>query len=99
MASSDEKWLIQTAPGRVESLDGPALVALAERSARDLAAVKARESAVKDAIRRGEPEVDCGPFGASQLGLLPVVADEWGRLWVVRGQKMTLAGERPREGK
>lgn len=62
-----------------------------DRAARDLAVIKARESAVKDAIRRGEPEVDCGPFGMSQLGLLPVVADEWGRLWICKGQKLVLA--------
>lgn len=59
-----------------------------DRVARDMAAIKARESEVRQAIARGDTVVDAGPFGMSQLGLLPVIADEWGRLWIVHGSKL-----------
>lgn len=61
-----------------------------ERQAADLAAIKAREENVKDAIRRGEPSVDTGPFTAYQLDLHAVMADRWGRMWRVDGTKLTL---------
>ncbi len=56
-----------------------------DRAGRDLAAIKAREASVRAAIARGNAAVDTGPFGMSQLGLRPVVADEKGRLWIVDG--------------
>jgi hypothetical protein len=53
-----------------------------QRMERDLAAIKARVQNVRDAIRRGEPMVAAdGSFNADQLGLRPILADEWGRLW------------------
>lgn len=55
-----------------------------------LAEIKRREQNVKDAIRRGEPIVDTFSFGADQLRLRPVVADEWGRLWRVDGTRIVL---------
>lgn len=63
-----------------------------DRQAADLAAVKAREAAVRDAIRRGDAVVDCGPFGMSQLGLSLVVGDENGRLWRCDGTMLVLIG-------
>lgn len=64
-----------------------------DRAAADIAAIKAREAAVRDSIRRGEREVDTGPFGAAQLRLSPVVADEFGKLWRVDGAKLVLLRE------
>ena len=61
-----------------------------ERHDADLAAIKAREGVIRDAIRRGEPTVDTGPFVASQLGLHAVVADRWGRIWRVDGTALTM---------
>lgn len=61
-----------------------------ERMARDLAAIKDRERNARDAIRRGEPTVRIGPLGSSQLGLRAIVADEWGRIWRVDGERLTL---------
>lgn len=56
----------------------------------NLAAIKQREQSVKDAIRRGEREVETGSFGASQLGLSFAVCDEWGRIWRADGTKLVL---------
>lgn len=64
------------------------LVDTVSREASDLAAVKAREAAVLAAIQRGDPEIECGSFGMSQLRLRPVVADEWGGLWICDGTKL-----------
>lgn len=60
----------------------------------DLAAIKAREDAVRDAIRRGEPSVDLSggrlAMTRQQLGLRDVVADRWGRMWRVDAEALTL---------
>jgi hypothetical protein len=64
-----------------------------ERSRADMAAIKAREAAVRDAIRRREPEVDTGPFQPRQLGLFPVVADRRGGIWMVLDQRLELLAE------
>ena len=63
------------------------------RAKADMAAIKAREAAVLDAIGRRDDEVDIGSFGLAQLGLCPVVSDAKGGLWILRGQKLILAGE------
>lgn len=55
-----------------------------------LATIKRREQNVRDAIRRGEPTVDAGPFAQSQLGLQSVVADQWGRLWRCDGTDLVM---------
>lgn len=47
----------------------------------NLAAIKAKEQIARDAIRRGEREVEVGSFGASQLGLSFAMCDEFGRIW------------------
>lgn len=62
------------------------------RAAADMAAIKQREAAVLDAIRRKEVEVDTGPFGMDQLGLSLVVTDARGGLWALRGAKLVLLG-------
>lgn len=69
---------------------GRAMSEQGDRERRGLAAIKQRESIVRDSIRRGEREVDTGPFGMSQLGLRSVVADQWGRLWRVDGAKLVM---------
>lgn len=55
------------------------------RAERDLAAIKGREAAVREALARGDAVVEAGPFGMAQLGLLPVVADAAGGLWICSG--------------
>jgi hypothetical protein len=65
----------------------------AARALADIDAIKARVEAVKAQIARGDPEVDTGMYAMGQLGLSPVVADEWGRLWIVDGTKLRQAGE------
>jgi len=47
----------------------------------NLVAIKQREQNAKDAIRRGEREVDVGSFGAGQLGLTFAMCDAYGRIW------------------
>lgn len=59
-----------------------------DRESADMAAIKAREAAVMAAIQRGDREIECGSFGVSQLRLLPVMADRWGRLWMVDGTRL-----------
>ncbi len=57
----------------------------------NLAAIKMREQSVRDAIRRGEREVDTSSFGSwDQLGLSPAFCDEFGRVWHWKGQKLKL---------
>lgn len=56
-----------------------------KRAQRDLQAIKDREGAVKDMIMAGTSPVVRGYFSPAQLGLRPIYADEWGRLWVDRG--------------
>lgn len=55
-----------------------------------LAAVKAREAAVRDAIGCGEATVEIGPFNMGQLGLCPIYGDRHGRLWRNEGGMLTL---------
>lgn len=73
------------------------LVDTVSREASDLAAIKAREAGVLAAIQRGDPEVDMGPsvFTWGQLRLVPVVADERGRLWAQYGCRLVLLGAAP----
>lgn len=63
-----------------------------DRAKADMAVIKTREAAVRKAIRRRDVEVDIGSFGLVQLGLCPVVADADGCLWILREQKLVLAG-------
>jgi hypothetical protein len=56
----------------------------------NMAAIKGREAAVRDAIRRGEPMVEAGPFNVAQLGLYPVYGDRQGRLWRNEGGVLVL---------
>ena len=62
-----------------------------DRSATDLAAIKAREAQLRLAIERGVM-VDCGPFTMAQLGLFPIYGDRKGRLWRNEGGVLTLVG-------
>lgn len=64
--------------------------AVKERALRDMAAIKAREGIVRDAIRRGEREVKVSPFAPMQLGMRSVYADQWGRLWRDDGDRYVM---------
>lgn len=61
-----------------------------ERAARDMAAIKDREQAVRDAIDAAADIIDIGQFTMSQLGLSPVVVDKTGRLWRHDPGRLTL---------
>ena len=52
-----------------------------KRAQRDLEAIKAREGSLRDMVVRGY-------FSPAQLGLWAIYADEWGRLWVDRGETL-----------
>lgn len=63
-----------------------------KRAQRDLQAIKDREGAAKDMIMAGISPVVRGYFSPAQLGLRPIYADEWGRLWVDRGDCLERIG-------
>lgn len=60
------------------------------REAADLAAIKARLAAAREAIVRGDAVVDCGAFATGQLGLSVAVCDKAGRIWRADGTKLVL---------
>lgn len=68
---------------------------IADREASDLAAVKAREAAAREAIARGDYQVEIGPFVARQLGLFPIYGDRQGCLWRQEGGTLILVGPKP----
>jgi len=43
---------------------------------------------MKDMVRAGISPVVRGYFSPAQLGLRPIYADEWGRLWVDHGEHL-----------
>ena len=59
-----------------------------KRAQRDLEAIKAREGSLRDMVRAGISPVVRGYFSPAQLGLRAIYADEWGRLWVDRGEAL-----------
>ena len=63
-----------------------------ERSAQDIAAIKARVQAIRDLIYAGAWQVDGGRYPPAQVGLRPVYCDQWGKLWRDDGDKYTRIG-------
>lgn len=60
------------------------------REAADLAAIKARLAAAREAIARGDADVECWSFAVGQLGLSVAVCDKAGRIWRVDGTRLVL---------
>jgi len=55
----------------------------------DLAKIKERERAAREAIARGDERVPVNPqFTKQQLGLVDVMADSAGRLWYFDGAEI-----------